>query len=101
LDKLDEVRAGAAFLTDLDKDDNITGAWAWLIWCTMILKAMIRANDGYMRLMTYTGNSIVCHNRLVSTYQSRIDKYRRRGVRIFDEIEVDPEMLNTRAFLLT
>ena len=61
----------------------------------MIMEAMIRVNDGSIRLMPYTGNSIVCHNRLVSTYRSRIVKYRRRGVRIFDEIEVNLEMLNT------
>ena len=47
--------------------------------------------------MTYMGNSIVCHKRLVSTYRSKIDKYRRHGNRIFDEIEVDLGMLNTRA----
>ena len=28
LDKLDDVRASAAFLTGLEEDDNIAGAWA-------------------------------------------------------------------------
>ena len=68
-----------------------------MIQRTMITEAIIRANDGSMRLVPYTGNSVVCHNRLISTYRSRIGKYRRRGVRIFDEIEVDLEVLNTRA----
>ena len=57
------------------------------------MEAMIRAGDASRRLVPYADKSIVYHNRVVSTYRSRIDKYRRRGVRIFDEIEVIPEML--------
>ena len=65
----------------------------------MITEAMIRVNDGYMILMLYTGNSIVCHNiwSLLTGQRLTVDKYRRHGVRIFDKIEVDPEMLNTMA----
>ena len=34
LNKLDDVRAGAAFLTDSDEDDDISGAWA----CILLVK---------------------------------------------------------------
>ena len=54
LDKLDNVRAGAAFLTDLEEDDNIAGAWAWLIRRMMITEDMIKVHDGSMTLMPYT-----------------------------------------------
>ena len=93
LNKLDDVRAGAASLTDLDEDDDIGGAWAWMIWWYMIMEALIRAGDAAGELILFRDNAIVHHNRVVTSYQSRIDKYRRRGVRIFDKIDVDPEML--------
>jgi len=32
----------------------------------------------------------------VSTYQSRMVKYRRRGIRIFDNIEANPDMSKLR-----
>jgi len=31
LDALNDVKASAAFLTDLDENDDIGGAWAWMI----------------------------------------------------------------------
>jgi len=63
----------------------------------MIKNVMIRVNDESMRLLSYMHNAVVFHKRVVNTYRSMIDKYKKRGVRIFDEINVDPEMLKTRA----
>jgi len=63
----------------------------------MIMNAVVAASDAVWELIPFSGNAVVHHNRVVTTYTLRNGKYRRQGVRIFDKIDEDPEMLKSRA----
>ena len=61
------------------------------------MNTVVAASDAVRELIPFSGNAVVHHTRAVTTYTSRIKKYRRQGVRIFDKIDKDPEMLKPRA----
>ena len=63
----------------------------------MIMEVLNEAGDAVRELIPLRDHDVVHHSRVVTSHKSRIDKYRRQGVSIFDEIEVNPEMLKPRA----
>jgi len=63
----------------------------------MIIDTLFGANDAVRELIPTNGNAVAHHNRAVTTCTSRIEKYRSRGVRIFDKIDEHPEMFKPRA----
>ena len=69
MDALNNVKASAVFLTDLDENDDVGGSWAWMIRRYMIMDALFAASDAVREPIPINGNAVAHHNRAITQSQ--------------------------------